>query len=78
LEAASSSQPPSPIPTQHTVDSLDHAMQQIDDIMKTDFSSTDVQTSILTDPESQYTAEPAANVDSKQPATLSPGRSSVN
>ena len=77
MEAASSSPPRSPSLTQTTVDSLDHAMHQVDGIMKTDFRSTDALMMLSPpDHESQYTAESAAEEDSKQPATPSPGRSS--
>jgi hypothetical protein len=79
MEAASFSPPRSPTQTQSTVDSLDHAMQQVDGIMKTDFRSTDALMELSPpDPESQYTAESVAEEDSKQPATPSPGRSAVN
>ena len=78
MEAAGNSPPSSPFASQSTTDSLDHAMQQVDEILKTDFSSTAVHTVLSkTDPESQYTAKSTSHEDSKQSATYSLDRESV-
>ena len=76
MEAVQTSPPSIPHPTQSSFDSLDHAMQQVDDILKMDFSSTEAQQDpeAITDPESQYKADSTHQEDSKQPASPSPGR----
>ena len=78
MEAAGTPPSTAQISTQSTIDSLDHAMQQVDKILKIDFSSTDVHSDpeATPDPESQYTADTNSYEDSKRTASPSPGRGS--
>jgi hypothetical protein len=80
MEAAAGISPPTtPIPTQFTQDSLDDAMQQVDDILKLDYSTsteTNTDPEAIPDPESQYTAD-STKEESKPTAIPSPGRDQV-
>jgi hypothetical protein len=80
MEAVSNPPVPnlSPPSTAESHDSLDKVMTEVEDILKTDFSSTDhiIDQTETTDPESQYTAGLQSTQDTNTTASPSPGRAS--